>query len=45
MHTHHDKIYAIKQKIPVYGGDNLLKIHQKSKHANDVMLSKSDKTR
>ena len=41
----HDKIYAIKQKIPLYGGDNLLNIHQKSKYAKDVMLSKSDKAR
>ena len=39
----HDKIYSINQKIPVYRGDNGLKIHQKSKYVNNVMSSNSDK--
>ena len=33
----------MKQKFPVYRRDDWLKIHQKSKHVNDVMSSKSDK--
>ena len=41
--TFHDKLYSIKQQIPIYRGDNWPKIHQKSKYVNDVMLSKSDK--
>ena len=49
MNTHsqrlYDKIYSIKQNIHVYRGDNWLKIQQKSKYVDDVMLSKSDKAR
>ena len=41
----HNKISSIKQKIPVCGGDNWLKIHQKLKYVDDVMSSKSDKAR
>ena len=38
MNTHsqtfHNKIHSIKQNIPVYRGDNWLKIHTKSKYVN-----------
>ena len=38
-----NKIYSIEQKIPVYRGDNWLKIYQKSKYVNGGMSSKSEK--
>ena len=49
MHSYslrfNDKIYSIKEQIPVYRGDKFLKIHQKSKYVYEVMSSKSDKAR
>ena len=36
-HRFHNKMYLIKQKIPVSRGDNWLKIHQKSKYVNELM--------
>ena len=49
MHSYsqrfNDKIYSIKEQIPVYMGAKFLKIHQKSKYVYEVMLSKSDKAR